>query len=99
MLTRAAAVEFAALQYPIRINSVHPGAVESAMMESILSSFARINPDSSVEDLRASTATGQPMGRFVEPDEVANAVVFLASSAASYIHGEAIHVDGGYAAA
>lgn len=98
MLTRVAAVEFAALKQPIRVNSVHPGVVESAMMDDILATYSRITGGTPVEDLRTGVASGNPMGRFVEPAEVAEAVAFLASSAARYIHGDAIHVDGGYAA-
>jgi NAD(P)-dependent dehydrogenase (short-subunit alcohol dehydrogenase family) len=99
MLTRVAAVEFAALGKPIRVNSVHPGVVESAMMDDILATYSRISGGTPVETLRAGVAAGNPMGRFVEPAEVAEAVAFLASSAARYVHGDAIHVDGGYAAA
>ncbi|AOR79382.1 short-chain dehydrogenase/reductase SDR [Sphingomonas sp. LH128] len=99
MLTRAAAVEFAALKMPIRVNSVHPGVVESAMMDDILATYSRITGGTPVETLRAGVAAGNPMGRFVDPAEVAEAVAFLASSAARYVHGDAIHVDGGYAAA
>ncbi len=99
MLTRVAAVEFATLGKPIRVNSVHPGVVESAMMDDILATYSRISGGTSVETLRAGVAAGNPMGRFVEPAEVAEAVAFLASSAARYVHGDAIHVDGGYAAA
>ena len=98
MLTRAATVEFAALGYPIRVNSVHPGVVESAMMDDILQSFARISGGADTEDLRKVIASGNPMGRFVQPEEVAEAVRFLLSPAARFIHGDAIYVDGGYAA-
>ncbi|MFD2138428.1 SDR family NAD(P)-dependent oxidoreductase [Novosphingobium resinovorum] len=99
MLTRVAAVEFAALKHPIRVNSVHPGVVESAMMDDILATYSRITGGTPVETLRAGVAASNPLGRFVEPVEVAEAVAFLASPAARYIHGDAIHVDGGYAAA
>jgi NAD(P)-dependent dehydrogenase (short-subunit alcohol dehydrogenase family) len=98
MLTRAAAVEFAALGYPIRVNSVHPGVVASAMMDAILERYSEITGGTPVESLRESVVSSHPMKRFVEPDEVAEAALFLASPRAGYIHGEALHVDGGYAA-
>ena len=98
MLTRTAAVEFAALGYQIRVNSVHPGAVESAMMDRILRRYSDITGGTPVEDLRQAVIKGHPMGRFVEPEEVADAIVFLASGAARYVHGDALHVDGGHAA-
>ncbi|SLK08851.1 SDR family NAD(P)-dependent oxidoreductase [Novosphingobium mathurense] len=98
MLTRVAAVEFSALAYLIRVNSVHPGVVESRMMDDILAKFSQISGGAPIDDLRKAVAAGNPMGRFVDPAEVAEAVVFLSSSAARFIHGDAIHVDGGYAA-
>lgn len=98
MLTRVAAVEFSALGYPIRVNSVHPGVVESRMMDDILKTFSQISGGAPVKDLRKTVAAGNPMGRFVDPVEVAEVVVFLSSPAARFIHGDAIHVDGGYAA-
>lgn len=99
MLTRAAAVEYAALGYKIRVNSVHPGAVKSDMIDGIIQRYAEINPDTPVEELRRATTAIHPLGRLVEPEEVADAVAFLASDSASYVHGTALHVDGGYAAA
>lgn len=99
MLTRVAAVEFATLGKPIRVNSVHPGVVASAMMDDIMKTYSRITGGTPVETLREGLAKVNPMGRFVEPAEVAEAVAFLASSAARYVHGDAIHVDGGFAAA
>jgi NAD(P)-dependent dehydrogenase (short-subunit alcohol dehydrogenase family) len=98
MLTRTTAIEFAALQYPIRVNSVHPGALRSPMMNDILERYAAIT-GKSLSELSAMVLERHPMGRYVEADEVADAVAFLVSSAARYIHGEALHVDGGHAAA
>ena len=87
------------LSYPIRVNSVHRGAVESAMMDEILSSFPQIQGSVPVDELREMNAGVHPMGRFVAPEEVASGVVYLASTAASYVHGDAMHVDCGYSAA
>lgn len=98
MFTRCTAIEFAALGYPIRANSIHPGALRSPMMEDILGRYAAITGQS-VPDLSAAVLARHPMGRYVEPDDVADAVAFLASPAARYIHGDALHVDGGHAAA
>ena len=98
MLTRNAAIEFSALGYKIRVNSVHPGAVESNMMDSILKRYSEITGGTPVEELYQGVLRSHPMGRFVTPDEVADAIVFLASDAARYVHGDALHVDGGHAA-
>ena len=96
MFTRATAVEFSALGYPIRVNSVHPGAVESDMLDSIFGRYSELT-GASKEDVRAAVIKGHPMGRLVRPDEVADGVVFLASTAARFSHAAALHVDGGNA--
>ncbi|WP_227378171.1 SDR family NAD(P)-dependent oxidoreductase [Haladaptatus halobius] len=81
-LTRQVAVDYAA---DIRINAVSPGFVDTPMLE---------------EDTHSGTRTfaeeETPVGRVASPDEIATAVVFLASDAASYITGHNLVVDGGY---
>ena len=97
MFTRATAVEFSALGYPIRVNSVHPGAVQSDMLSSIVDRYASLS-GMTREDLETAMLKGHPMGRLVLPPEVADTIVFVASRAARYTHGDALHVDGGHAA-
>jgi len=94
MFTRATAVEFSALGYPIRVNAVHPGAVRSDMIDSILAKYQAIT-GAEPEQLLEGMKKVHPMGRLVEPDEVADAVVFLASRAARYTHASSLNVDGG----
>lgn len=95
MLTKAAAIEFASLGYPVRANSVHPAAVESDMIDAILERYSQITGGTPVADLRAGMIAGHPFGRLVHPDEVADAVLFLCSEAARYLNATEIHVDGG----
>ena len=85
LVTKAAAVQHA--KEGIRVNSVHPG-----IMPPMLGSFQR--GDSAREALVETV----PMGREGEPEEVANAVLFLASDEASYITGTELIVDGGFTA-
>jgi NAD(P)-dependent dehydrogenase (short-subunit alcohol dehydrogenase family) len=85
-LTKAAAVQHAADN--IRVNSVHPG-----LMPPMRSSKRTADPEVRAEMLRQV-----PMGRAGRPEEVANAVLFLASDEASYITGAELYVDGGYLA-
>ena len=84
-LTRNAALEYAGVG--IRINAVCPGATRTPMM-------ALCAPNAEVE---AQVCAGIPAGRYGEPEEVAEAVVWLCSAAASYITGVALPVDGGLA--
>lgn len=95
MLTKAAGIEFAKLGYPVRVNSVHPAAVESDMMDSILQRYSEITGGTPVEDLRSGLIATHPFGRLVMPEEVADAVLFLCSDAARYLNATELHVDGG----
>lgn len=95
MLTKAAGIEFASLGYPVRVNSVHPAAVESDMIDAILDRYSEITGGTPVDDLRAGLIAGHPFGRLVRPDEVADSVLFLCSDAARYLNATEIHVDGG----
>jgi 3alpha(or 20beta)-hydroxysteroid dehydrogenase len=78
-MTKAAAQEFA--EYGIRVNSVHPGVIDTAM-----------NADRAADPLIAA----QPIKRYGTPEEVARMVVFLASDDASYSTGSEFVVDGGF---
>jgi NAD(P)-dependent dehydrogenase (short-subunit alcohol dehydrogenase family) len=75
----------------IRVNAVSPGSIDPPGLGDLLAS-------SDVgEQRKAMLSNSVPLGRFGTPDEVANAVVFLASDDASYITGTELFVDGGIA--
>lgn len=86
LLTKSLAVEWA--QKGVRVNAVAPGYTATE-----LTLAGRSRPEWYDTWMRMT-----PMGRLGEPREVANAVVFLASDAASYITGTVLMVDGGYTA-
>lgn len=67
----------------ITINTVAPGFIDTDMTRELS------------EDQRAALLTGIPIGKLGQPEDIANAVLFLASPAAAYITGETIHVNGG----
>ncbi len=81
-LTRGLARSFAGDR--VRVNAVAPGGVDTPMMQ-----------DGMTPDAMAAFLSMIPLGRLAAPDELAGAVVFLASPAASYITGAVINVSGG----
>ena len=85
-MTKVAALELAASG--IRVNSVHPGAMATTMMQAGLDSIAEATPEHSpLDDL--------PISRAADPTEIANLVLFLASDEASYCTGSEYVADGG----
>ncbi len=84
-LTKNAAIELG--QYGIRVNSVHPGGMYTAMGGS---------EHSSVEDLNRSTYARFPIPRVGQPEEVAQVILFLATDEASYSTGSEFVADGGW---
>ena len=80
-LTKAAAKELAHLG--VRVNAIQPGLVRTAMTEAMR------------RDIWDSKLAEVPMGRAGEPDEVANAALFLASELSSYLTGTVLEVTGG----
>ncbi len=71
----------------INVNAVAPGAIETPMLESLLEKFGMT---------REQLCQVTPKGRVGQPDDVANAVAFLASDESDFITGQLITVDGGY---
>lgn len=80
-LTRTMALEYA--RYGIRVNAVVPGFINTPMTTAI------------PEDLKKAGIAKIPLGRAGEPEDVANAVAFLASDLAAFITGHCVHVNGG----
>ena len=80
--------------FNITVNNVLPGATETGRLKSIISNKANKMGKTEAEVIAEMTSE-VPMGRFAKPEEVANAVAFLASPATSYINGINIPVDGG----
>jgi NAD(P)-dependent dehydrogenase (short-subunit alcohol dehydrogenase family) len=84
-LTKSAALDYAARG--IRINAVCPGIIHTAMLDKMMKTQA---------DALNAMLKDVPIGRLGRPEEIANAVLWLCSPAASLIVGHALAVDGGY---
>src|SRR5205085_4513378 len=82
-MTKSAALESA--RFGVRVNAVAPGPTETAMLNRFTGTAER----------KAALATGVPLGRVGEPDEIARAIVFLASTEASFVTGQVLTADGG----
>ncbi|MGB2663101.1 MAG: glucose 1-dehydrogenase [Candidatus Acidiferrum sp.] len=85
-LTKSAALEYAARG--IRINAICPGLIWTPMSDQMVA-------DGQGEALKALLGS-VPMGRYGRPEEIADAVLWLCSDAASYVTGQSISVDGGF---
>ncbi|MDA0339443.1 MAG: glucose 1-dehydrogenase [Proteobacteria bacterium] len=78
--------------YNIRVNAIQPGAIQTPMLDSFLDMAA------DREAALAAFGSAHPMNRVGRPEEVANAVLFLASDESSYVTGASLPVDGGFLA-
>ena len=83
-------------EFGIRVNLISPGAVAGERIEKVIEGQAQTK-GLSLEQARNELASGSPLKRFVEPEHVAEAVVFLASDAGASVTGEDFNVAAGLA--
>jgi NAD(P)-dependent dehydrogenase (short-subunit alcohol dehydrogenase family) len=90
IFTKAAALECskAGYDYNIRVNSVHPGVIKTAMVEGLLKD----------EDKMRTALSWHPIGHFGEPEDVAYGVLYLASDESKFMTGAELVIDGGWTA-
>jgi len=93
VMTKAAALDVAAKGYPIRVNSVHPGYVNTRMTENEAVSLG-FTPDRYIESVSALV----PLGFIGEPIDIAYADLYLASDESRWVTGAELTIDGGWTA-
>ena len=95
LLSKAAAVECGRMGYGIRVNSIHPGLVDTDMGTHLVGEFVRLGffPDAGTAHQQMLAA--YPMGRTGTPRDIANAALYLASDLSSWVTGTELVVDGG----
>lgn len=89
--TKTAAIEFAQRGHRIRVNSLHPGPVSSEQGLGLMQQLSGLPADAA----RAALGSTLPLGRVGTPEDVASAVLFLASDEASWVTGVEWIIDGG----
>jgi NAD(P)-dependent dehydrogenase (short-subunit alcohol dehydrogenase family) len=94
IFTKSAALWCCREQYGIRVNSIHPGFIETPM---VINGLAQLSEEErAVMDAQLQMAI--PMGEMGRPEDIANAALFLASDESRYMTGSELVVDGGYTA-
>jgi NAD(P)-dependent dehydrogenase (short-subunit alcohol dehydrogenase family) len=95
---KACALEFSALGYKVRVNTIHPGGVNTGMVNHIMQRFVDNGFFKNVDEANLGSIAAHPIGRMAEPSDVAKAVRYLASDESGFMHGSEMVVDGGFTA-
>ncbi|HSP78528.1 MAG TPA: SDR family oxidoreductase, partial [Myxococcaceae bacterium] len=96
LLTKAVALECAA--DGIRVNSVHPAGVRTSIWRNAEWWPAFVEQAGGEEAAWKALSGASPLGRLAEPEEIAEAILYLASDASSYVTGTELVIDGGFTA-
>jgi 3alpha(or 20beta)-hydroxysteroid dehydrogenase len=97
LMTKGAALECAQLGLKIRVNSIHPGVIDTMMGQKVMDDLAA-TAGGSANEIRSNMVALHPLGRLGVAADIANAAVFLASDDAAFMTGSEVVVDGGMTA-
>ncbi|MGI9522050.1 MAG: SDR family NAD(P)-dependent oxidoreductase [Hyphomicrobiaceae bacterium] len=96
--TKAMALAFSGRGDQIRVNSIHPGVVDTAMGKQTFVCQAANCEQRSIEAIRQAAIGMYPLGRIGTPDDIALGATYLASDAAGFVTGASLVIDGGFTA-
>lgn len=99
LFTKSAALEFGRKGYRIRVNSIHPGVIQTEMGEQTFAARARHTGSNDTAPARQLVTGLVPWGRLGMALDIARGIVFLASDDAGYMNGAGLVLDGGFTAA
>jgi 3(or 17)beta-hydroxysteroid dehydrogenase len=97
LFAKSVALECAAQGFRVRVNSIHPGYIETPMVDAALARRAE-RQGSDVATVRAEIVAAHPLGRLGTAEDIAAGIVYLASEESSFITGAELVIDGGYTA-
>ncbi len=98
LFSKSTALEFARKKYRIRVNSIHPGVIETDMGEETFRTRARYAGSNDMDAARQQGLATHPLGRFGTAGDIANGIVFLASDESAFMTGSSMVMDGGVTA-
>lgn len=98
LMSKSAALECAAMGVKVRVNSVHPGVIQTMMGDQVVNDFAAAGGQNDMETAKATVVGSHPIGRFGRDTEIADAILFLASDQSSFMTGSELVIDGGMTA-
>jgi 3(or 17)beta-hydroxysteroid dehydrogenase len=96
--TKSTALEFGRKGYGVRVNSIHPGVIDTDMGQQTFAMRAKQIGTNDTEATKRVSASMHPIGRLGVASDIAKGILFLASDDASFMTGAGLVVDGGYTA-
>ena len=98
VFTKSTAITFANKGDRIRVNSIHPGVIETQMGAQVIDAQAKRMGINDANEAQALTAQRHPLGRIGQTGDIANAAVYLASDESGFMTGSSMIIDGGLTA-